>query len=77
MSVVVGFCEMQRLPRSVHGHPRGSAIGVELDVERSHMRLESKPGSNSVVLAESVVDSCVLISNSKLLTNHAVIVRYL
>jgi hypothetical protein len=59
----------------MHRHPRGCAVGVELDVERSHVGSEGEPGSNTVVLAERVVDSCVLISDGELLSRHAIVVR--
>ena len=41
------------------------------------MGLECKSRSNIVILAETIIDSCILLSNSKLLTNHATVICYL
>jgi hypothetical protein len=63
-----------RLPRAMHGDPCGSAIGIELDIERSHMGSESESRSDAVVAAERVIKSRVLVSDSKLLARHATVV---
>ena len=58
-------------PGAVHGHPRSGAVGIELDVERSHVGIESDAWSDAVALAEGVVDGGILVTDGKLRTDCA------
>lgn len=60
------------VPRSVHSYPCCSAVGIELDIEGGIVSLEGKTGGNTVVLAKSVIDGCVLVSDGELLANFTI-----